>query len=96
MNYGDQQLPTREEYELKARIRNETIDELCAWLHSCIEHVDHETEVFKACTAMVNAMQGKKTGITATLGTGVASDGSVVTHHPLSHDPMQAARDSRK
>jgi hypothetical protein len=51
-------------------IRNQTIDELCDWLESCIEHVDHDTEVYKACASMVGAMRGKKT---------------VVTHYPLSH-----------
>jgi hypothetical protein len=70
--------------EEKNQVRNETIDELCTWLRSCIEHVDHDSEVYKACHAMVNAMQGKKTPNTATLGTHVASDGSVVTHYPLS------------
>ena len=69
--------------EEKNQVRNETIDELCTWLHSCIESVDHNTETYKACTAMVNAMQGKKTPITATLGTSVASNGEVVTHYPL-------------
>ena len=46
--------------EEKRAVRNETIDELCDWLHSCIEQVSHDTEVYKACSAMVNAMRGKK------------------------------------
>jgi hypothetical protein len=80
MSYGDQELPTREEFELRQQIRNETIDELCTWLHSCIENVDHSSEVYKACTAMVNAMQGKKTQ------TGAQVDPHA-THYPLSHRP---------
>ena len=48
------------ELEIKKQARNETIDELCDWLASCIEHVDHNTEVYKACTALVAAMRGKK------------------------------------
>jgi hypothetical protein len=47
--------------EIKKQARNETIDELCVWLTSCIEHVDHTTDVYKACNAMVTAMRGKKT-----------------------------------
>jgi len=77
--------PRDYEEVVKQQIRNETIDELCDWLASCIEAVDHNTETYKACTAMVNAMRGKKTSDTATLGTAVASDGSVVTHYPLSN-----------
>ena len=46
--------------EEKKQVRNETIDELCSWLESCISQVDHNTETFKACTAMANAMRGKK------------------------------------
>lgn len=46
--------------EERQQVRNETIDELCDWLHSCLEQVDKGSEVFKACTAMVNAMRGKK------------------------------------
>jgi len=67
---------------VKRGIRNETIDELCDWLASCIETVDHNTETYKACTAMVNAMRGKKTPETATFGAEIASNGSVVTHYP--------------
>ena len=44
----------------KTQVRNEAIDELCDWLASCIEAVDHSSEVYKACTAMVAAMRGKK------------------------------------
>jgi hypothetical protein len=69
---------------VRAGIRNETIDELCDWLDSCIEAVEHNSEVYKACTAMVKAMRGKKTPDTATLGTEVASNGSVVTQYPTS------------
>lgn len=46
--------------EEKQYVRNETIDELTNWLDSCIAQVDHNSEVFKACTAMSNAMRGKK------------------------------------
>ena len=52
---------TKEQFEFRQRIRNETIDELCTWLHGCIENVDHNSEVYKACSAMVNAMANKKT-----------------------------------
>ena len=45
----------------KTQVRNEAIDELCDWLHTCIEAVDHSSETYKACTAMVVAMRGKKT-----------------------------------
>lgn len=68
----------------KRQIRNETIDELCDWLVSCIEHVDHSSEVYRACLAMVTAMRGKKTSDTATLGTVIASDGRVLTQYPAS------------
>lgn len=85
MNYGDQHHGPTAEEALRQRIRNETIDELCTWLHSCLAQVDPNSEVYKACTAMVNAMAGKKTPITATLGTGVDTlSGEVVTHYPLS------------
>lgn len=47
--------------EERRQARNETIDELCDWLQSCVEAVDHGSEVYKACTAMVSAMRGKKT-----------------------------------
>jgi hypothetical protein len=47
--------------EERKQVRDETIDELCGWLASCIEHVDHGSEVYKACNAMVAAMRGKKT-----------------------------------
>jgi hypothetical protein len=54
-------MSVQEEKEaLRKKVRNETIDELCTWLSSCIEAVDHNTETYKACTAMVNAMKGKK------------------------------------
>ena len=68
--------------DTQRKIRNETIDELCNWLTSCIESVDHNTETYKACTAMVTAMRGKKT---ATLDAELASNesGGVVTHYPL-------------
>jgi hypothetical protein len=46
--------------EEKKQVRNETIDELCNWLESCIASVDHNSETYKACTAMSNAMRGKK------------------------------------
>jgi len=46
--------------EARRQVRNETIDELCDWLASCIESVDHDTEVYRACSAMVAAMRGKK------------------------------------
>jgi hypothetical protein len=42
-------------------VRNQAIDEMCDWLESCLQQVDHGSEVFKACTAMVRAMRGKKT-----------------------------------
>jgi len=71
--------------EFGTLVRNQTIDELCTWLHSCIAQVDPNSEVYKACTAMVNAMAAKKSPET----------GSVVTHHPLTHDPLAAARDAR-
>ena len=45
----------------RAQVRNETIDEICDWLHSCVEAVDHNTETYMSCSAMVNAMRGKKT-----------------------------------
>jgi hypothetical protein len=67
----------------KAQVRNETIDELANWLDACIEQVDHSADVYKACKAMVNGLRGKKTPDTAALGTGLASDGAVVTHYPL-------------
>ena len=44
----------------KAQVRNDTIDELCNWLDSCIEAVNHEDNVYRACKAMVTAMRGKK------------------------------------
>jgi hypothetical protein len=81
--HDQRQRPRDYEQMVKQQVRNETIDELCDWLTSCIESVDHNTETYKACTAMVNAMRGKKTSDTATLGTSVASDGSVVTHYPV-------------
>lgn len=83
-------LPTREEYEFRAQVRNETIDELCTWARSCIEQIDHGSEAYRACAAMINVIESKKTGRqpdTANLGTTVESDGQVVTHYPLSHKP---------
>jgi hypothetical protein len=47
--------------EEKNQVRNDTIDELCNWLDSCIASVDHNSETFKACTAMSNAMRQHKT-----------------------------------
>jgi len=51
--------------EFAKLVRNETIDELTTWLQSCINQIDHSSagdhEVYKACTAMVTAMQNKKT-----------------------------------
>lgn len=47
--------------EEKTHVRNETIDELCDWLDSCIAQVDHNTEVYKACSSMVAHMRTKKT-----------------------------------
>jgi hypothetical protein len=44
----------------KSQVKNETIEELCTWLTNCIEHVDHETDVYKACIAMVGGMRGRK------------------------------------
>ena len=91
LNYGqpinqvqEEAVPTPAEFKIRQQVRNETIDELCQWLHSCLAQVDPNSEVYKACTAMVNAMAGKKTSDTASLGTTVASDGSVITHYPLS------------
>jgi hypothetical protein len=46
---------------VRRQVRDETIDEMCDWLGSCIEGVDHDSEVYKACAAMVKAMRGKKT-----------------------------------
>jgi hypothetical protein len=57
----NEEMTVAEEKEaLRKRVRNETIDELCDWLASCIQHVDRDTEVYKACDAMVHAMRGKK------------------------------------
>lgn len=42
------------------KVKNETIDEMAQWLTSCIAHVDHDTEVYKACMAMVGGMQQRK------------------------------------
>jgi hypothetical protein len=42
------------------QVRNATIDEMCDWLMSCVQHVDQETEVYKACFSMVTAMRKKK------------------------------------
>ena len=47
--------------EEKIHVRNQTIDELCDWLEGCIAQVDHDSEVFKACSAMVAHMRTKKT-----------------------------------
>lgn len=49
----------------KMKVRNETIDELCNWLDSCIAQVDRDSEVFKACSAMVAHMRTKKSPDTA-------------------------------
>ncbi len=46
--------------EEKRQVRNETIDELYEWLHKVVESLDHDTEVYKACSAMANAIRGKK------------------------------------
>lgn len=46
--------------EEKKQVKNDTIDELCTWLESCIEQVSHDTEVYKACLAMVGGMRGRK------------------------------------
>jgi len=70
--------------EERNKVRNETIDELTNWLQSCIEQVDHSSEVYKACSAMIKAMQAKKQPDTASLGTVVKQSGEVVTHYPLS------------
>ena len=84
MNFSDQRIQCMSKEEFAKLVRNETIDELTAWLHACIAQVDPNSEVYKACTAMVNAMAGKKSSETSSLGTTVASDGSVITHYPLS------------
>lgn len=42
------------------KIKNDTIEEMCTWLTGCIEHVDHDTDVYKACLAMVGGMRGRK------------------------------------
>jgi hypothetical protein len=76
-----------EEEQFRAQVRNETIDEMCDWLESCIKHVDINTEVYKTAAAMVSAMRGKKHPITDTLGTKVNEAGEVVTHYPVNHRP---------
>ena len=82
-SYGDQRIQAMSKEAFGKLVRNETIDELCTWLHSCLAQVDPNSEVYKACTSMVNAMAGKKSSDTANLGTTVDSDGSMVTHYPL-------------
>jgi hypothetical protein len=53
--------PQTERKRFRAEVRNQTIDEMCDWLDSCIESVDHNDNVYKAGKAMVNALRGKKT-----------------------------------
>ena len=65
MNFSDQRIQCMSKEEFAKLVRNETIDELTTWLQSCINQIDHSSagdhEVYKACTAMVTAMQNKKT-----------------------------------
>jgi hypothetical protein len=42
------------------QVRNDTIEEMCEWLESCISKVDPESDVHTACGAMVKAMRAKK------------------------------------
>jgi hypothetical protein len=44
----------------QVQVRNQTIDELCDWITSCLTHVDPNSETHKACTAMVNGMRTQK------------------------------------
>lgn len=45
----------------KEQVRNDAIEEMCVWLEGCIAQVDHKSETFLSCTAMVRGMRNKKT-----------------------------------
>jgi hypothetical protein len=47
----------------KAQHRNEVIEEMCVWLEGCIAQVDHNSETFLSCTAMVRGLRNKKTAV---------------------------------
>ena len=47
----------------KAQHRNEVIEEMCVWLEGCIAQVDHKSETFLSCTAMVAGLRNKKTAL---------------------------------
>jgi len=63
----------------REQVRNETIDELADWLDACITQVDPNSDVHKACSAMVRGMRGKKTN-----PLDVARQAAEGTHYPLS------------
>jgi hypothetical protein len=49
----------------KDQHRNEVIEEMCVWLEGCIAQVDHNSETFQSCSAMVRGMRNKKTAVAA-------------------------------
>lgn len=45
----------------RAQHRNDVIEEMCNWLEGCIALVDHKSETYQSCSAMVAGMRNKKT-----------------------------------
>jgi hypothetical protein len=64
----------------KAQYRNEVIEEMCGWLEACIAQVDHASETFQSCSAMVKGLRNKKTAVPETL------EGE---HYPLTQPPAR-------
>jgi len=77
-------------------IRNDTIEELCAWLTNCIEHVDRDSEVYKACLAMVGGMRSRKEPEPPEESQ-VSTRFQIVEgeHYPLTHKPVVDGSDYR-
>jgi len=61
----------------KAQHRNEVIEEMCVWLEGCIAQVDHNSETFLSCTAMVRGLRNKKVAVPGT------PEPLVGQHYPL-------------
>jgi hypothetical protein len=66
----------------RQQVRNDVIEEMCSWLESCIAQVDHNSETFLSCTAMVRGLRNKKTAVAPEPDLKLEGQ-----RYPLSHKP---------